>query len=355
MTVMTLTTHATPSFTSDTAGSWNPKVPCTSPLIVRISDITDNMTGAASFSNSIFSPGITSPKGEAKRWLTPGSTPPGWVSPGPPCTITNSKGQTVAAFVEIRGVGRDFWSYEDCQTSYDAVNGGTAFTSGKWCDSTGNLFDPAMVPTYAGSCTSPSDRTCWGRIHAEFDGNWFAAGYCGTGVCNNNTLVQSTIAGSSSSLIDVQGYIFWDPDHTNTNYHSFSGWELHPLTAWRPHNSTSPPGSTGDFSISANPASLTVPLGSSATSMITVGSLNGFSGPVNLSVSVSSNGLSVSPPSTSLNPTTLTVATSGTATATMTVSVSLLTTLGSYTATITGKGGGITHTTTVTITVPATL
>src|SRR5439155_1239301 len=222
------------SFAVDSFGSWNSLVPCNSPQIVRISDITDNMTGSGSYNNSLFSPGTPN-----KRWLTPGPTPPGWQSPGPSCSITNPKGQMVASFVEIDGVGRAFWSYNDCGTTYNPVNGGSAYPPGHWCDSYGNLFDPSMAPNYSASCTSASDPTCWGRIHVEFDKDWMAAGYCGIGTasCNNNTMVQQTTANSATTLIDVQGFVYWDPDHLNTTFHSFSGWELHPLTAWRPHNS----------------------------------------------------------------------------------------------------------------------
>src|SRR5439155_19347084 len=110
------------------------------------------------------------------------------------------------------------------------VNGGSAYPPGHWCDSYGNLFDPSMVPNYSASCTSASDPTCWGRIHVEFDKDWMAAGYCGIGTasCNNNTMVQQTTATSATTLIDVQGFVYWDPDHLNTTFHSFSGWELHP-------------------------------------------------------------------------------------------------------------------------------
>jgi hypothetical protein len=34
--------------------------------------------------------------------------------------------------------------------------------------------------------------------------------------------------------IDVQGFVFWDPDHTDAQWHSYSGWEIHTVTAWRP-------------------------------------------------------------------------------------------------------------------------
>ncbi len=357
-TIALLPTGATAvgSFPVDSAGSWNPKVPCSSPWIVRVSDITDNMTGTSSYNNSSFSPGIkespplssfvTGSQG-AKRWLTPGATPPGWYSPGPSCTITNKQGQIVAAFVEIDGLGRGPVSYNDCRTSYDMVNGGSSLPPGHWCDSSQNLFDPSMVPSYSGSCTSAADPTCWGRIHTEFDGDWLAAGYCGTGtVCDNNTLAQQTTSGSATTLIDVQGYVFWDAFHTNETWHSFSGWELHPLTAWRIHNP--------DFGITANPTTMNIAAGSSGTSTITINSID-FSSDVSLTATVQATSLtsSLSPayPSASLNPTTVTPSFNGSTSATLTISTSLLTTPGTYTVTVDAVSGSISHSTTVTVTV----
>src|SRR5437667_7135547 len=164
------------------SGSWNARVPCSSPWIVRVTDITDNKTGSASQTSSSFSPG--SPN---KRWLTSGATPPGWVSPGPPCTMTGSHG-TVAVFVEIDGVKREGIVNEDCTGSYDAINGGTS-NGGSYCDSTFNIYDPAVVPNYSISCTSSSDPTCYGRIHSEIDHDWKAAHYCGSSTtCNDMAL-----------------------------------------------------------------------------------------------------------------------------------------------------------------------
>src|SRR5437667_7858955 len=51
------------SFAVDSSGSWNSLVPCNSPQIVRISDITDNMTGSGSYNNSLFSPGTPTSDG----------------------------------------------------------------------------------------------------------------------------------------------------------------------------------------------------------------------------------------------------------------------------------------------------
>ena len=34
--------------------------------------------------------------------------------------------------------------------------------------------------------------------------------------------------------IRIQGFVFWDPDHTDAAWHNHSGWEIHSFTAWRP-------------------------------------------------------------------------------------------------------------------------
>src|SRR5712691_7972192 len=245
------------------SGSWNARVPCSSPWIVRITDITYNMTGSASQTSSTFNPGITSPVGTAKRWLTPGSTPPGWVSPGPPCTITNSHG-TVAVFVEIDGVKRESIANEDCTGIYDAINGGTS-NGGSYCDSTFNIYDPAVVPNDLTACTSSTDPTCYGRIHTEIDHDWKAAHYCGTGTtCDNSTLATQTAA--TSTLIDIQGFVYWDPSNLNQQWHSFNGWEIHPLTGWRLSGGGTHTTSTA---ASCSPSSLAVSVSATCTATVT--------------------------------------------------------------------------------------
>src|SRR5437773_511 len=318
------------------SGSWNPRVSCSSPWIVRITDITDNMTGSSSLSNSIFNPGITSPVGTAKRWLTPGATPPGWVSPGPPCTITNSHGQ-VSVFVEIDGVKRGSIANDDCTGTYDAVNGGSS-NGGNYCDTDFNIYDPAVVTSYSTSCSNSSDKTCYGRIHIEIDHDWKAARYCGASTACDDAAVNSQT--TSSSVLDVQGFVYWDPANVNQQWHSFNGWEIHPVTGWRFHQSTPP---SPDFSISANPSSLNAPLGSSASSTITLSSLNGFIGTVSLSATSSPSG-----PSLSLNPTSVTLSSGGTASSSLSVSSS---SSGSYTIAVTCSSGSLSHSTTASVSV----
>src|SRR2546428_243377 len=300
-----------------------------------MTDVTNNQTGSGSMINSLFSAGITSPVGNAKRWLTPGPTPPGWVSPGPPCAIANSHG-TVAVFVEIDGIRRTGITSEDCTGNYDTVNGGGS-NGGSYCDSTFNMYDPVVLPNYSGSCTSAADPTCYGRIHIEIDHDWKAAHYCGPSTtCDNAALGSQT---NTSSLIDIQGFIYWDPGNVAQPWHSFSGWEIHPLTGWRLHQSSSNP----DFNISTSPTAVSISNGSTGTSTVTVATVNGFTGTVNLSRSTSpSTGLSCS-----LSPTSIT----GSGSSTLSCSAS---SNGLYTVTVSGTDGSLSHSTSVSYNVTST-
>src|SRR5205823_13872477 len=98
-------------------------------MVVTIEQVLGSQTnsmGGATQNGSMFNPGITSPVGCAKRWLTPGPTPPGWVSPGPPCTLTSAKGQAVSAFVGIHHIQRTYLKIEGYGIHYDPVNGGVS-------------------------------------------------------------------------------------------------------------------------------------------------------------------------------------------------------------------------------------
>jgi hypothetical protein len=98
-----------------------------------------------------------------------------------------------------------------------------------------------------------------------------------------------------------------------------------------------------DFSLSANPSSLTVNRGASGTSTITISRLNGFNGSVALTASGLPSGVtaSFSPASTTGTTSTLTLTASSTAT------------LGAATITVTGTGGSLTRTTPINLTVNA--
>ncbi len=101
-------------------------------------------------------------------------------------------------------------------------------------------------------------------------------------------------------------------------------------------------GGTNDFSISANPTSLSIAQGSSGTSTISTAVTQGSPGTINLTAIVSPSG-----PSASLNPTSVIAGNSSTLTVTVGSSVPV----GTYTVTVTGTEGNISHSTSVTVTV----
>ena len=101
-------------------------------------------------------------------------------------------------------------------------------------------------------------------------------------------------------------------------------------------------GGGNDFSINANPASLSIVQGNNGTSTISTAVTSGSAATVNLSASVSPAG-----PTASLNPTSVTAGNSST----LTVSVGASVATGSYTVTVTGTEGSVSHSTSVTVNV----
>ena len=187
--------------------AWNPNVSCSASL-VAIQNILGSAYPSQSLSGSPYQTSSTAGGVPNKRALSP------------PCAITNASGQTVPSFVEVDGVTLHNYFYEtrDCATAYNSVNGGSPYSNGQsFCDSTGNVFA-------VGSSS--------GYVHIEIDRDWMAKGYAGpsTAYDNNNTIAQvklpCTISSPCTSTvpIDVQGFVYWDPE---------GHWELHPLTAWR--------------------------------------------------------------------------------------------------------------------------
>jgi hypothetical protein len=111
-----------------------------------------------------------------------------------------------------------------------------------------------------------------------------------------------------------------------------------------------PPPPPPDFGIAAAPSSITLHLGASGTSTITLTSINGFSGTVTLSTSIACSSVACAVyPTAGLNPTSVALSSGGTATSTLTVTTTALTTPGTYTVTITAVSGSITHTVALTV------
>lgn len=272
--------------------SWNPSVPCTA-LLTTIEGVVGNQSnanGGATFGGGGLLPGVPS-----KR------------STSPPCMVNGN-----ATFVEIHGVRMVTLSYtvEDC----------AQYSNGNFCDTTFNVQDP--------SCASPDVFMC--RLHLEIDQAWKSAG------------IAPSEPPVTTQLFDVQGFVYWDSEGVGGDWHSFSGWELHPLSAWRLSNST-----TADFSIASNPGRFAVPQGSSPSSTITVNSLDGFQGTIHLSATV--DAVVANNVSLSLSAMNVSILPGGYSSVILRVQVSLSTPTGYWTISVTGTSGSLAHTLLITL------
>jgi uncharacterized membrane protein len=275
--------------------SWNPAVGCTTVLttIEGVIGSQANANGGATYGGGGFIPGIPN-----KR------------STSPPCTVNGN-----TTFVEIHGVQMltTTFAIEDC----------AQYPNGNFCDTTFNARDP--------KCTNSDTYLC--QIHMEIDQAWKSAG-----IAPQNPPV-------TTQPLDIQGFVFWDDGHLNNSWHSFSGWEIHPISAWRFSNSTTP-----DFGLSVSPSRLSVQQGGSSTATVTVISLDGFNGTVTLSVSVTPKIANTT--SVTLNPPSVSITLGGSATSTLTIQASQSAPVYNFWSLILkGTSGSVTHTLVVTLAV----
>jgi hypothetical protein len=156
-----------------TRASWNPNVDCRATVtqLSKVLGTERSSLGGATFNGGGFKPGI--PDRRALR---------------PPCTVNGG-----TTFVQLNNVR---------VSSCDKIN-----DDGDW---TCTLYDPNAPEG------TPADLN---RIHIETDQKFRSrAGW-------------SKPPGGTN--INVQGFVFWDPNHVTAKWHNHSGWEIHSFTAWR--------------------------------------------------------------------------------------------------------------------------
>src|SRR6266568_3109214 len=214
-------------------GSWNPNVVCV-PSLTALSSILGSAYPSQSLAGSQWQTNSTAGGIPNKRALNP------------PCTLTNVDGRSVTTYVEVDNVylTSSYVYSTDCNTQYDPVNGGGSYGGSKFCDGTGNMF---------------SVGTTSGFLHIEFDQDWMAKGYCGPAstICNNSTIANDISNGAIS--LDIQGFVYFDTEQPNPH------WEIHPITAWRLHQSGPSLTTSFTFSPSSPAAGQTVTFSASAS------------------------------------------------------------------------------------------
>ncbi|MGC1361718.1 MAG: protease pro-enzyme activation domain-containing protein [Silvibacterium sp.] len=181
----------------------------------------------------------------------------------------------------------------------------------------------------------------WAGYIALVNQQLVANGDSTIGFINPTIYAQNVGSGSTTDFHDITS-------GTSGSYSAVTGYDL--VTGWGSPNSgliaalTGSTTQTPAFTISANPASLSVAAGSNGSSTITTAVSGGFNAAVALSYSGAPTGVTVG-----FSPSSIAAPGSGTSTATFTVAST--TAAGTYNITITGTGGGLTHSTTVSLTV----
>jgi len=119
------------------------------------------------------------------------------------------------------------------------------------------------------------------------------------------------------------------------------------------HNVTSilriTPPPAPDFSIASSPTMMNVTRGSSTSSTITLTSIGGFAGTVNLAISISPS--SGSSPTLTINPNRVTLLSGGTGNAVLTITTTGTTSRGAYTVVVLGVSGTLANSVSMTLTV----
>jgi hypothetical protein len=144
--------------------------------------------------------------------------------------------------------------------------------------------------------------------------------------------------GSGSSTITFTASSTAAIGTANVTITASGGGVTHTTTIALAVNSSTPP----DFTIADSPTSITVKRGSTASSKVTIGALNGFTGTVTLAVSGQPSRVTAT-----FNPTSVT----GSGSSTLSVKAGSKAATGTRTLTITGTSGSLTHSVTLTLTI----
>lgn len=183
--------------------SWNPAVSCT-PIRTTVEHVLGTLLygtpteASPTFSSSPYFTGIKNKN-----------------AVNPPCSVAG-----VPVFVELHNL--------------TIISPGFANPSGDG-DTTATVEDQ----------TSSTSNKYLRRIHIEIPLSW------------KNAKIAPATNWKIGDTIDIQGFIFWDPAHLTDSFHSYDGWEVHPISAWKKHGAAQPARGTNAGKNSAAGAWLT--------------------------------------------------------------------------------------------------
>ena len=176
--------------------------------------------------------------------------------------------------------------------------------------------------------------------------SWTAPSSNGGATITNYSVYRATTSGTETFLANTGALTYTDTAVSNgtTYFYKVAAVNNAGTGALSNEVSARPSAPTPDFSLAVTPTTRTIARGASTTYTVTVTAINGFSGSVNLtsSVSPSATGLGMS-----FNPTSVNLGTS--ASSTLTVGTSRRTTKRTYTITINATSGSLARSTTVSL------
>ena len=176
--------------------------------------------------------------------------------------------------------------------------------------------------------------------------SWTAPSSNGGATITNYSVYRATTSGTETFLANTGALTYTDTAVSNgtTYFYKVAAVNSAGTGALSNEVSARPSAPTPDFSLAVTPTTRTIARGASTTYTVTVTAINGLSGSVNLtsSVSPSATGLGMS-----FNPTSVNLGTS--ASSTLTVGTSRRTTKRTYTITINATSGSLARSTTVSL------
>src|SRR6266446_1368910 len=209
-------------------GSWNPAVTNCAPFVTTLENLVGSVPiqrdSKTSDTGADYSGGAFQLDGK----LPFGSNPTNWpyTKRALPSALSSTcplgvlvNGTLTPAFVQINNIQIRGVSIEDCNSS-------------GYCDTTFNVCDPSAAARVSGGdalCGSTYPDTMF-KFHAEIDQSWKANHVQPPDPGPTNSLGCANYNGTIC-YVDIQGWVFWDSAHVTESWHSFSGWEIHPLAA----------------------------------------------------------------------------------------------------------------------------
>ncbi len=195
--------------------SWNSATSCTAQLM-SLEQFTGSVVNpketlpavGADYSGGLLRLAGNAPVGTnvaSSKWPFSKRGLPNHVPDQLPCSKKLDDGTQVSTLVEIHSLTVLGISANECGYRFQGI-----------CDLTFHLCNAVVAP----SCHWYSYSDTMHMAYAEVDMYW------------QNAKI-APILPPIGSTIDVQGFGYWDDAHVTNGWHSFSGWELHPFTAWR--------------------------------------------------------------------------------------------------------------------------